>query len=195
MIVYSRIMLRMGWRLWNNYDEAEREREREWIASLPRRERIRFRLWQVCGTGIVVCIFLLMLTIAFSARGAAIEPGGIEVIDGDTIRIGVRDYRLVGFDTPEARSSARCERERTLAAKATSRLRQLVSAGGLDLERVPCACPAGTEGTPRCNYGRFCGILKARGRDVSTILIAEGLARPYVCSKTGCPKREGWCGQ
>jgi hypothetical protein len=44
--------------------------------------------------------------------------------------------RLVGFDTPEPESLARCEAERTLAARATSRLRQLVAGGSLDLAIV-----------------------------------------------------------
>jgi hypothetical protein len=56
--------------------------------------------------------------------------------------------------------------------------------GGLDLERVACACPTGTEGTPRCNYGRSCGVLRARGQDVGAVLIAEGLAR-VMCAVAG----------
>jgi hypothetical protein len=34
------------------------------------------------------------------------------------------------------------------------------------------ACRTGTEGTPRCNYGRSCGVLRARGQDVGALLIA-----------------------
>ena len=55
-----------------------------------------------------------------------------EVID--TIRAHGRTVRLVGFDAPESGLRAQCEGERTLAAKATIRLRQLVSGGGLDSE-------------------------------------------------------------
>jgi endonuclease YncB( thermonuclease family) len=80
-----------------------------------------------------------------------------------------------------------------LGNRATFRLRQLVAGGGLDLERVACSCASGTEGTRRCNYGRSCGTLKARGQDVGTMLIAEGLARAYVCGRTSCPPRESWC--
>jgi hypothetical protein len=42
--------------------------------------------------------FILALTFATSA--SPIDPGQIEVIDGDTIRIGSETFRLVGFDTP-----------------------------------------------------------------------------------------------
>ena len=126
-------------------------------------------------------------------REATIDKSQIQVVDGDTIRARGQVYRLVDFDTPETGLEAKCESERTLGARATSRLRQLVAGGGLRLERVPCSCPPGTEGTQRCNYGRFCGTLTAAGRDVGAILIAEGLARRYVCSGTGCPPRQGWC--
>jgi hypothetical protein len=64
---------------------------------------------------------------------------------------------------------------------------------GLDLERITCACPTRTEGTPRCNYGRSCGTLKARGEDVGAMLIAERLARSVVCGRTSCAPRESWC--
>jgi endonuclease YncB( thermonuclease family) len=53
-------------------------------------------------------------------------------MDGDTIEAHGRVVRLVGFDTPETGSRAKCESERTLGAKAAMRLRQFL-AGGLDL--------------------------------------------------------------
>jgi endonuclease YncB( thermonuclease family) len=128
-----------------------------------------------------------------TTTSVTIEPGQIQVIDGDTIRAKGQVYRLVGFDTPESGSNAKCESERTLAARATSRLRQIVAAGGLGLDRVPCACPAGTEGTQSCNYGRLCAVLTSGGRDVGALMISEGLARRYLCSGTRCPPRQGWC--
>jgi endonuclease YncB( thermonuclease family) len=141
---------------------------------------------------------LAILAASFAATAPSlsepISPGAVQVIDGDTIRVGRVVYRLVGFDTPEVGSRAGCERERTLAAHATRRLRELVAGGGLDLSRVPCACPPDTEGTPRCNHGRLCGVLSARGRDVGEILMLEGLAYPFACGPTSCPPQQGWCG-
>src|SRR5262245_1196119 len=68
----------------------------------------------------------------------------ISVVDGDTVRANGQTYRLVGFDTPESGSLARCERERKLADAATNRLRQLIANGQPALEPVSCSCrPAG----------------------------------------------------
>jgi hypothetical protein len=58
-----------------------------------------------------------------------------------------------------------------------------------------CArCRPGTEGTPACNYGRHCGSVKAAGRDVGEVPIAEGLAKPFKCGSTHClPTPKPWC--
>jgi hypothetical protein len=76
----------------------------------------------------------------------------------------------------------------------TRRLRDLVRLGNLDFTFVPCACPPGTQGTRACNFGRRCGTLKVQGRDVADILISEGLAAPFVCEATRCPRMPSpWC--
>jgi endonuclease YncB( thermonuclease family) len=73
---------------------------------------------------------IILLATIGTVIAEPIVPGAIEVIDGDTIRANGRTIRLVGFDAPESGFHARCESERTLAAKATFRLRQLVTGGG-----------------------------------------------------------------
>ena len=141
-------------------------------------------------------IATLAYVVALIASSAAAEPiatGAIQVIDGDTISSRGQTVRLVGFDTPEAGMNAMCEAERNLAARATSKLRQLVAGGGLDLTLVRCSCPAGTEGTPACNRGRACGVLKAAGKDVAGLMIADGLAKRFHCSRDRCPRRQPWC--
>ncbi|TAY52913.1 thermonuclease family protein [Rhizobium leguminosarum] len=119
------------------------------------------------------------------------------ITDGDTVHVsGERaGTRLVGFNTPE-KFSPQCEYERQLGERASARLRELVAQGSARLIKVACACPPGTEGTSRCNHGRSCGVLKVDGRDVGQILIAEGLAVPFVCEGDRCPKTpRPWCGQ
>jgi hypothetical protein len=45
---------------------------------------------------------LLLLLTASRALADPIAPAKIVVIDGDTIRVGVRSYRLIGFCRPSA---------------------------------------------------------------------------------------------
>ena len=141
-----------------------------------------------------------MLALAWLTAGptlsgpiSAISAGRITIVDGYTIRVGGRPTRLVGFNTPETFEPA-CNAERQLGARATARLRELVANNTLEFAPVQCACRPGTEGTARCNYGRACGTLRANGRDVGDILIAEGLAVRFVCRGTGCPPTpRPWC--
>jgi len=139
---------------------------------------------------------ITMITLASCLSFAEpINPADVRVIDGDTIRVYQKqpNVRLVGFNAPETRRAV-CEPERELGARATRRLRDLVRDGNLDFQFVACSCSPGTEGTSACNYGRRCGTLKSNGRDVGAILIAEGLAVPFHCGKTSCPKTpKPWC--
>ena len=139
-----------------------------------------------------ICLLLLSAT---PSLAAPIEAGDVRIIDGDTIRVYQKqpNVRLVGFNAPETRRAA-CEAERELGAKTTRQLRNLIREAPLDFEFVACSCPAGTEKFPACNYGRRCGTLKANDRDVGAILIAEGLAVPFQCGATRCPKTpRPWC--
>ncbi len=116
------------------------------------------------------------------------------MIDGDTVWLEGKTYRLVGFNTPEKGDLAQCEDERKRANAATARMKTLIATGDARLSRVACACKPGQEGTKLCNYGRLCGLLTVGGRDVGQIMIREGLAEPYACSGTSCPRRRSWCG-
>lgn len=140
-------------------------------------------------------LFALLLTPTYSLSAEPIKSSDVRIIDGDTIRIYHKqpNVRLVGFNAPETRRAV-CETERELGAKATRRLRDLVNSGHLDFEYVVCSCPPGTQRTPACNHGRDCGTLKANGQDVGAILMEEGLAVPFVCNATRCPKTpRPWC--
>lgn len=102
--------------------------------------------------------------------------------------------RLVGFDAPEIGRHARCHVEDAMATAAKHRLVSLLALPTARLDLVPCSCPAGTEGTALCNYGRACGRLRVDGRDAADIMVGEGLAYRYTCGPTRCQRREGWCG-
>jgi len=144
-----------------------------------------------------MCIVILTLCGVGDASASSIDAAQVHVVDGDTIRVyhDKPDVRLVGFNAPET-GRAQCQKERELGDQATRRLRELVRSQPLDFDFVDCACPAGTEGTPACNYGRSCGVLRVSGKDVGQLLIAEGLAVPFQCGATRCPKTpRPWCEQ
>jgi endonuclease YncB( thermonuclease family) len=123
----------------------------------------------------------------------AVAPDSIRVVDAETIFHNGKSYRLVGYAAPESGPRAACAAEREFAARAVRRLRQIVAGGNLRLQRVSCGCPAGTEGTDRCNHGRLCAVLTSGDRDVAQVLIGEGLARRYTCVGDDCPPRQPWC--
>jgi hypothetical protein len=169
-------------------------RPRRMQRGIAARLSVGGQLVRLVTTLIVIALMAAVIGWKDGVNTQAFLTGGISVIDGDTIRSGGHVYRLVGFDTPEVGSNARCDHERQLADNASRRLRDLVTAGDLNLTRVPCACRPGTEGTSSCNHGRLCATLTARGRDVGVILMGEGLAQTYICNAMSCPPRPSWCG-
>ena len=177
----------MGSRTWDTYDRANPERRLPW--------RKRYKWPGVFAFGAVILALAAVFLYVRVAHSAPIDAKDIRVIDGDTIRLHQKkpDVRLVGFNSPETRR-AQCDAERKLGGAATRRLRELVKGGNLDFEYVACSCPPGTELTRKCNFGRRCGTLKANGRDVGEILIAEKLAVPFQCGATSCPRLPiPWC--
>jgi endonuclease YncB( thermonuclease family) len=149
------------------------------------------------GGGRMMNILLWSVTSLLVVTAVYAEPiasNDIYVLDGNTVDKHGQRIRLVGFDAPEEGQRARCATERTLAARASARLRQIIRRGDrIDLQMVACACPPGTEGTQQCNSGWPCGRLTVDGKDVGDILVAENLAHAFVCGQYSCPKRMSWC--
>jgi micrococcal nuclease len=144
-----------------------------------------------------VAVVVLICLTAQRAGSEPIQPRQIFVVSGDTIEVYNRRtaVSLIGFKAPETRRSrAACAAERDVGARVAQRVRELVSAGGLDYEDRKCACEPGTQNTTRCNLGRTCGVLTVKGRDLGQILIEEKLAVPFVCGETSCPTAPNpWC--
>jgi endonuclease YncB( thermonuclease family) len=111
-----------------------------------------------------------------SSDGVAVT-GPVRVIDGDTFEYGGDRIRIADIDTPEVRG--RCAYESELAARATSRMRDLLSEGPFELH------PIG--GRDEDQYGRKLRIVTRGGQSLGDTLVAEGLARTW----TG--RREPWC--
>lgn len=134
---------------------------------------------------------LFTVSLVVSASAEMMGSRDVTVIDGDTVEANGKRYRLVGCDAPETRQ-AKCDQERRLGEKSAARLQGIINKGAVDLTEVRCSCFPWQLGV-RCNRGRKCGVLSVDGKNVCDTLIAEDLARAFVCGKFTCPKREGWC--
>lgn len=96
------------------------------------------------------------------------------VVDGDTIWVAREKIRLRSINAPEVGGD--CSRERALAAEATRRLSQLLSARPFSVDRG---------GTDR--YGRTLATVRTGEEDVGMILEREGLAHVWR------GRKESWC--
>ena len=104
--------------------------------------------------------------------------GGINcVVDGDTFWIDRTKVRIADIDAPETHPS-RCAEEARLGSAATGRLQQLLNAGPFTLVPID-------RDTDR--YGRKLRIVTRGGNSLGGMLVAEGLARPWI------GHREPWC--
>lgn len=114
-----------------------------------------------------------------SARFAFCHSGGGTncVVDGDTFWFGGTKIRVMDIDTPETHP-ARCAEELELGNQATQRLREWLNAGPFSLE---------SRGRDTDRYGRQLRVVTRDGASVGTMLVDEGLARPWE------GRRRPWC--
>lgn len=137
------------------------------------------------GTGLRQHTALLATILAaslFAAPAWAISKCGSGkritcVVDGDTIWLDGEKIRLQGYETPETATNI-CggQSDIRLGNAATSRLIEILNTANLTIQR-----------TGKDRYGRTLAIIRADGRNVGDILIAEGLARRWPDG------REFWC--
>lgn len=107
----------------------------------------------------------------------AILLGALIVVDGDTVKLDGKNYRLLGFDTPET-YRALCQAEYQAGIAAGNRLKEIIAAGAT-------LHPTGKS----CKYGRECAYLILGKEDVAEIMVREGYAVAY----SGRGPRKNWC--
>ena len=106
----------------------------------------------------------------------------VQVIDGDSLRNGSEQIRLVGIDAPELRQTCRDlqGREWSCGRAAKARLAELVAQGD-----VACS-PRG-----RDRYGRTLAVCSARNiPDLGEVMVREGYAVNYAIDYGGYPAAE-----
>jgi len=121
------------------------------------------------------------VVLSFSAADAAPSCQVTKVTDGDTLHLVCdgekHKVRLLGFDTPEI-YHPRCASEKVRGLEATRRMADLVASGPV----------TGVTFKGHDRYGRDLAWVEVAGRDVTTVMLASGLAVVYV------PHRKmDWC--
>ena len=165
-----------------------RERRPRRSAKHPRRVSNRHQIWRPWRKVLVLAVFAgaaIYGREAYVIARGALSGGKCEVtsvVDGDTVRVfcphaGYATARLTGYDTPEV-FSPRCISEFWRGIQATWTLRKLLwLADDVDIVLT---------GTDR--YDRRVASLLVDGRNVSGLMISEGVARGYAGGRRG-----GWC--
>jgi len=106
--------------------------------------------------------------------------GGVRmdcVVDGDTFWLAGTKIRIADIDTPEIGKPG-CAGEAALGRRATTRLRELLSAGSFELQPVD---------RDEDVYGRKLRVVVRDGRSIGDVLVAEGLAHQWR------GRQENWC--
>jgi micrococcal nuclease len=130
---------------------------------------------------------LLVFTVLIGSLPAVAETvdGRTAVIlDGDTVAFGPERVRIVNIEAPGI-SEPNCEREEIFALRSRQRLAELIRAGPVTIERLG-----------RDHLGRtLARVILSDGRDVSALLVEEGLALPwYEGAEASAARRRHWCG-
>jgi len=173
-------------------------RHADWFRSIRRFNKASYVKLMLLAGLIVWATASVSLDKVFDGEQQSVVYANLPftVTDGDTIRFKShsKGTRLVGFNTPETNQYI-CDGQQALGGRATARLKNIVKTSKTAVQMVACACRPGTHGTSRCNFGRSCAILYSNGVNGGDILISEGLAAPFRCGKSSCPKvPRPWCG-
>jgi len=141
------------------------------------------------GRSYLTALLLLagVCAVAASFNGKAVAPAAlvltdVRVVDGDSLRAGDHNIRLVGIDAPERSQTCRTayNREWACGAAAAVRLSELVAQG-----KVTCA-PQG-----RDRYGRTLAFCAAGNvTDIGRALVREGYAVSYSFDARGYAAEE-----
>ena len=135
----------------------------------------------------MIKILLTIILLLISSNAYAYEWEILRVVDGDTIEIKDECFptelklsiRVLGIDTPEKGSRAKCEKEAKLAEKASKFTKEFIGKNKTATFRNIKWDKYG---------GRLLADVEINGKSLSGELIKNGLARSYDGKKKG-----SWC--
>jgi endonuclease YncB( thermonuclease family) len=135
----------------------------------------------------MIKILLTIILLLASSNAYAYEWEILRVVDGDTLEIKNECFpkelklsvRVLGIDTPEKESRAKCDKEAKLAEKASKFTKQFIGKNKTATFRNIKWDKYG---------GRLLADVEINGKSLSDELIKNGLARSYDGKKKG-----SWC--
>lgn len=135
-----------------------------------------------------IMVLIAVLLFISNAKATEFWLPILEVVDGDTIRtefdklppeLSKVSVRILGIDTPEKGSRAKCQTEAHLAIKAKQKLISLIGDAKMMLIKDAKWDKFG---------GRFDGVVLINGVNLAAAMVDSGLAKPY-----NGRRKESWC--
>lgn len=109
------------------------------------------------------------LIFALMVSSTAMSADHVRVIDGDTLAVGIINYRLLGIDAPERLQTCVFQVAAwSCGAAATEALRALIGDSAVDCR-----------GSERDRYGRTVAVCYVGGIDLGAAMVAGGWALAY----------------
>lgn len=136
-----------------------------------RRSRAR-PLWRTLVDAAVFAAALMIVVLLMDRfQLMDLGTGGYAVVDGDSLRKGETDIRLVGIDAPEARQRCRnaAGQDYPCGRNAADALRALVRSGTMDCESHDVD-----------RYGRALSTCRVNGRNINAEMVRQGWAIAYT---------------
>ncbi len=117
----------------------------------------------------------MAIVVAAFASVAPSLAAEVEVISGDTIRVGQSEWRIANIDAPSI--NGKCQGERQVARIAQAKLAEILSQGDMEI------APTGGHD----EHDRRTALVRLNGEDVGEKMVAASLAQRHGAARDLCP--------
>jgi len=121
-------------------------------------------------------IFVIIAALASFAPAFADE---VEVISGDVVRVGDKEWRIANIDAPQI--TGKCDAERQLGALAQAKLAEFLAQGEMEI------APTGESD----EHHRPMARIRMNGEDVGDKMLSVRLAQPHGNARMLCKGNSG----